>query len=551
MSVIRRTLKRTCLPVLIVLCLAALTVSYAYADGALRPLATQIIGDPDAAVTGKLAVGTASPGNKALTVVGVIDFLGAGTVHNYFTQGGGNNMQVNTNVDEANAVVDATKSQWKLVMGSSLDWFSIRRSPAGATYNEDALFFIQGSTGNVGIAKVDTGNNGPIPFTPGGRLHVHATSGTSVYGTLGSSYLGNPGYGVALMGESDVPGSDAVYGRNGATTGSSWGVHGDSSSTSGVGVSGYALAATGTAYGVKGFAYSTSGIGVGGFATASTGSTFGVYGTSNSPGGVAVGGRGQATTGESIGVLGASASTVGWGVNGIAESTTGVNSGVFGRTLSTAGIGVQGYAGATTGTNYGVLGGSESPDGMGVYGYADGSNAIGVYGYNPGSWAGYFNGNVGINGYLYKYGGGFRIDHPLDPANKYLSHSFVESPDMKNVYDGVATLDENGEAWIQLPEWFEALNRDFRYQLTPIGQFAPLYIAQGIQDNRFLIAGGQAGLEVSWQVTGIRHDAYAEAHPILVEEDKPTTGPSVAESVPAPAEAVIAMPVGTQEGDKH
>ena len=28
-------------------------------------------------------------------------------------------------------------------------------------------------------------------------------------------------------------------------------------------------------------------------------------------------------------------------------------------------------------------------------------------------------------------------------------------------------------------------------------------------------------MKVSWQVMGIRHDAYAEAHPIPVEEDKP------------------------------
>jgi hypothetical protein len=128
-------------------------------------MAVQIIGDPDAAVSGRFAVGTASVGSKALTVVGVIDFLGAGTVHNYFTQGPGNNMQINTNVDEANAVGDATRSQWKLVLGSSLDWFSIRRSPVGGTYNEDALFFIEGSTGRVGIATVDTGNGAVVPFT--------------------------------------------------------------------------------------------------------------------------------------------------------------------------------------------------------------------------------------------------------------------------------------------------------------------------------------------------------------------------------------------------
>jgi hypothetical protein len=78
-------------------------------------------------------------------------------------------------------------------------------------------------------------------------------------------------------------------------------------------------------------------------------------------------------------------------------------------------------------------------------------------------------GNVTVTGTLHKGGGSFKIDHPLDPANKYLSHSFVESPDMKNIYDGVTVLDENGEAEITLPDWFSALNKDFSYQLTAIG----------------------------------------------------------------------------------
>ena len=129
-------------------------------------------------------------------------------------------------------------------------------------------------------------------------------------------------------------------------------------------------------------------------------------------------------------------------------------------------------------------------------------------------------GNASIAGNLSKGGGSFKIDHPLDPENKYLSHSFVESPDMMNVYNGNVELNENGEAWVDLPEWFEALNRDFRYQLTCIGGFAQVYIADKIADNRFRIAGGTPGLEVSWQVTGIRHDPYAEKHRIQVEEEK-------------------------------
>jgi len=133
-----------------------------------------------------------------------------------------------------------------------------------------------------------------------------------------------------------------------------------------------------------------------------------------------------------------------------------------------------------------------------------------------------FYGNVAVNGTLSKTAGSFRIDHPLDPANKLLYHSFVESPDMKNIYDGIAALDAKGEATVALPAWFEALNSDFRYQLTAMGAPGPnLYIAQEISHNQFKIAGGAQGMKVSWQVTGIRHDAYANAHRIPVEVDKP------------------------------
>jgi hypothetical protein len=115
----------------------------------------------------------------------------------------------------------------------------------------------------------------------------------------------------------------------------------------------------------------------------------------------------------------------------------------------------------------------------------------------------------------------FRIDDPVDPANKYLYHSSVESSDMMNIYSGTALLDRNGEAEVQLPRWLEALNRDFRYQLTCIGGFAPVYVAQEIIGNRFRISGGRPGLKISWQVTGIRHDPYAESHPSPVEVEKP------------------------------
>jgi trimeric autotransporter adhesin len=134
--------------------------------------------------------------------------------------------------------------------------------------------------------------------------------------------------------------------------------------------------------------------------------------------------------------------------------------------------------------------------------------------------AGVFQGNVEVSGTLSKGGGSFKIDHPLDPENKYLYHSFVESPDMKNIYDGTVTTDENGEAVVALPDYFEALNSDFRYQLTVIGMFAQAIVSQKIKNNRFVIMTNAPNVEVSWQVTGIRRDAWANQNRIKVEVEK-------------------------------
>jgi len=146
---------------------------------------------------------------------------------------------------------------------------------------------------------------------------------------------------------------------------------------------------------------------------------------------------------------------------------------------------------------------------------------------SPSGNAGEFNGNVNISGNLSvlgtvsKGGGTFKIDHPLDPQNKYLFHSFVESPEMINIYNGNIVTDKNGEAIVTLPDYFEALNKDFRYQLTVIGEFAQAIIKEKIKNNTFKIKTDKPEIEVSWEVTGIRHDPYAENNPVIVEQEKP------------------------------
>ncbi len=139
------------------------------------------------------------------------------------------------------------------------------------------------------------------------------------------------------------------------------------------------------------------------------------------------------------------------------------------------------------------------------------------------------NGNLSVVFNLSKGSGTFVIDDPLDPKNKLLYHSFVESPDAMNIYDGIVTLDSKGSATIALPNYFLALNQDFRYLATPLGQSMPnLFVAKQIKPQFFglfgtpifTISGGVPNGRVSWQVTGVRHDIYIEQNPITTIVDK-------------------------------
>ena len=91
------------------------------------------------------------------------------------------------------------------------------------------------------------------------------------------------------------------------------------------------------------------------------------------------------------------------------------------------------------------------------------------------------------------------------PTNRYLSDSLVKSPDMMNICSGNVVTDANGRAEVVLPNYFEAWNRDFRYQLTVIGRFAQAVVEREIENNRFTIRTNKPGVKVSWQVTGVRH----------------------------------------------
>ena len=294
---------------------------------------------------------------------------------------------------------------------------------------------------------------------------------------------------------------------------------------------------------------------------------FGAVNTSNVVGAIGVYGHdpGKTSGGHTIGVLGDTGNSVGIGVfgtNGVLSNlgtgflnhvTPGVwgdsgHTGVLGTTDS--GIGVEGYsdsgigvlAAANSGASGSGLEATHSGEGNAIYAYN--APATGATAYNAtllleglsgtshfvlyaqdGSGANYVRtdstGNLLATSAIYGASKNFKIDHPVDPTNKYLVHTSIESPDMMNIYNGITVLDGNGGATVELPSYFEALNKDFRYQLTSIGAPGPnLYVSQKVKNNRFEIAGGQPGAEVSWQVTGIRHDAWANANRSPVEVEK-------------------------------
>jgi hypothetical protein len=199
-----------------------------------------------------------------------------------------------------------------------------------------------------------------------------------------------------------------------------------------------------------------------------------------------------------------------------------VGDAIYGKANADQGNGVKGETSGTTSSAIGVYGLGTGDSAIGVFGESTAStgSGVGVWG-RSNHLAGLFQGPVLITGMLSKGGGGFKIDHPLDPENRYLQHSFVESPDALNVYSDNVDTDSDGYATVVLPEYFTALNKDFRYQLTVIGEFAQAIVAEEINNNQFTIKTDRPSMRVSWQVTGVRNDPFARLHSVLVEEEKP------------------------------
>ncbi|MCB9232899.1 MAG: hypothetical protein H6581_14600 [Bacteroidia bacterium] len=218
------------------------------------------------------------------------------------------------------------------------------------------------------------------------------------------------------------------------------------------------------------------------------------------------------------------------GVSGQVMSTATAQQAVYGSNLRTngghgvRGVGFNGLVGETNYRNgYAVYAENYDVNGTGNGVGVAGRGYYGVFGEDrysggvAGAYGVYSNGSFAATG-----GKSFNIDHPADPENKYLRHFSLESNEVLNMYRGTVQLDAQGEARVELPAYFQAINREFSYHLTPIGAFAQVYVKQKVQGNEFVIAGGNPGMEVSWMLIAERNDAYFQQNPDQrqVEVDK-------------------------------
>jgi hypothetical protein len=479
-------------------------------------------------------VSNAMLANSSLKISPGTALTGGGTV----ALGGSTSLSLDTtkvplltaaNTFNANQTLNGTLTASSSGLTINATSTSTSDSAVGGTGPNYGVTGLATSTSGIGVSGYELGTTG----TTYGVYGADASSaGYGVYGA--SPYVG-------------VAGNGSSYGVYGSSAGFlSLGVYGTSPY---IGVQGNSSATTGGGFGLYGSSASSVGIGVGG-----TSDWIGVEGYSSGNVGIYGSASGSSLEGSNLGsagVWGDTGNALYVGLLGTADDSL---AGYFANNSSTAAtilaensnsafgaVAFQAYL-ADVGT-YAIIGdpgcdtgfialalGQAEMTGCSNYTLTGGTNGHTYL--NASSGAAVHlrissvdqlvatSGNVDILGTLSKGGGSFKIDHPLDPANKYLYHSFVESPDMMNIYNGNVITDANGGAAVDLPEWFETLNRDFRYQLTVIGQFAQAIVAGKVANHQFVIKTDKPNVEVSWQVTGIRQDAFANAHRIQAEVEK-------------------------------
>ncbi|RLD46139.1 MAG: hypothetical protein DRI86_03990 [Bacteroidetes bacterium] len=430
-------------------------------------------------------------------------------------------------------------------------------------YNFGGAFSSNGSgnpslhTENYGIKAVAS-NNRNTNFGVYGLAEGSGSQNIGIWGKAQGNDAAANNYGGEFYGYSAVQSSNfnvGVTARADSSTHVNRGVEGIASGKGTFNQGGY-FTANAPGNGVSG-----RNAGVEGWASGNKSANFGVLGSAmytapadtgamSTPYLVGVYGQGGGSTGQNHGIVAYSWSDAsGMGsvtaVYGEAESYNSskvFSQGVDGTTnsISKQNIGVGGWAnGYVSGDslNYGIYGYSANADNnYGVFATSTGSvNKTGLVNYgiyaeaangSVANHAGFFEGDVTVTGNLNVVGsiskgsGTFKIDHPTDPENKFLVHSFVESPEMMNVYSGNITTDANGLATVNLPDYFSSANKDFRYQLTCIGVFAQAIVKDEISSNTFVVQTDKANVKLSWQVTAVRNDKYAQQHRVVAEQEK-------------------------------
>ncbi|MBS1714872.1 MAG: hypothetical protein JST30_11115 [Armatimonadetes bacterium] len=354
----------------------------------------------------------------------------------------------------------------------------------------------------------------------------------------------------ALQGLRAISGTGvAVYGQSNATTGLGAGGYFTSKSAGGRALVADQLSGTGNTVGGLFFTHSATSVSLWGTARGTTGSPVGVRGDSSAAEGIGVQGTGTgyggvftSTSPEGIALKAGTDTSTGAAIvargTGSSKNSTvysvnlGTNSfsaALFGRTFnkgSSHGLIVNRGVSENSAVTYTSAAAT-------VYDVSDTGSTIGlgVRTSSPNGYSLYVEGPSTGNKIAIRAIGNteatgtksFLIDHPLDPENKSLRHFCAEGPEPTNVYSGTVKLGGDGSAWVQLPAYFEAINRDLRYQLTCVGGFSPVYVASEVSGNKFKIAGGKSGLKVSWQVTGVRNDAYVRHNGFKTEALKNET----------------------------
>lgn len=269
-------------------------------------------------------------------------------------------------------------------------------------FNTEGDFKIGGPTNRLkmGIARGGLGAGTANILAQGGVNTLNLGSGDNYVITIKDDKVG--------IGTSTLSEKLTVAGAISGKSDSAYGVYGESSNHTGVGVRGYASS-------------STAALNFGGYFEATGSSGRGVFGkASNTGSGVHFGGAFEASGENGIGVGGSASGISGMGVYGFATHTGLVTN--YGGHFTAAGVsgrGVYGYASNEEYTNYGGYFEAAGLHGRGVVGISSGTDGMGVYG----------NGN----GYSF-YAGGSGTDYgPFTGAHEVrfaLDHLWNLQPGM-------------------------------------------------------------------------------------------------------------------------